>query len=250
MNSFIRILSVGLLLFFAGLELEAQCVPDTVNCIDTGNPGQICPRNLPEVTVNVAYDESITVIAPDTVEQFQLDIVYIVVDSVNNLPPGISYTINADKFYPDSIYCIRVFGTTTEAGEYPLSIVVTPYIYYALIDDTIAVEPPIRDDTSVVMVVSEPSGIDPNRSYEFRIIPNTPNPFSRVTRLGFYTPFDDRVELKVFNILGELMYEESQGATPGEHFFRFDGEELIPGTYFYRVTNSQKLVTGKFIKSR
>ena len=79
--------------------------------------------------------------------------------------------------------------------------------------------PQIVDDTSVVMTVHETSGIDPYPMHEFRVLPNVPNPFSDVTRLGFYTPFDDRIELKVYNILGKLMHEEMQGSPPGEYLF-------------------------------
>ena len=33
-------------------------------------------------------------------------------------------------------------------------------------------------------------------------------------------------------------------------YFQFDGSGLLPGTYFYRITNSSDFYTGKFIKSR
>lgn len=246
-----RLLAILTIALFAIGEINAQCEPDTINCIDTGDPGQICPSVLPDVTVNEPYDQVITVIAPDTAEALGSDIplVYITVDSVLNLPTGIEYFANADKFYPDSIYCIQIVGTPTQAGEFQLFIYVTPYIYNAFLDDIIA-GPQVTDSTSVVITVHETSGIDPYPMHEFRVLPNAPNPFSDVTRLGFYTPFDDRIELEVYNILGKLMHEEMQGAPPGEHFFQFDGSGLLPGTYFYRITNSSEFYTGKFIKSR
>jgi len=37
---------------------------------------------------------------------------------------------------------------------------------------------------------------------------------------------------------------------PGKHNFSFDGSELQPGTYLYRVETSEVLFTGKFMKSR
>jgi len=46
------------------------------------------------------------------------------------------------------------------------------------------------------------------------------------------------------------MYEEKQGCPPGEYYFDFDGSALLPGTYFYRITNSSGHYTGKFIKTR
>jgi len=231
------------------MEVTAQCEPDTVNCQDIGDPGQICPRNLPDGTVDVAYDESITVLAPPTFD-YQgtlIDVAYIIVDSVLNLPPGIGYLASAEKFYPDSAYCIQVSGTPEEEGDYPLSIYVTPFINYL---GSIIQGPQILDSTSVVMTVHGTSSIDPFKVDDFQVLPIYPNPFSEVARIGFYTPFDDRISLKVYNILGELMHEETQGSPPGEHFFHFDGNELLPGTYFYRITNRSQFYTGKFIKSR
>ncbi len=176
-----------------------------------------------------------------------IEIVYIEIDSVLNLPPGIDYYPNALQFYPDTAYCIQITGNPTEAGEFQLAIYVSPFID---IFGTITKGPPVVDDTSVVMVVHGPSGFDPYQVREFQVLQNIPNPFSEVTRIGFFTPFDDRIELKVYNILGELMHQENQGAPPGEHFFEFDGGDLLPGTYFYRVNNSSTFFTGKFIKTK
>jgi hypothetical protein len=244
-----QLLAAVLFTFLGVVSSKGQCEPDTVNCIDTGNPGQICPAVLPEVMVNEPYDEAITVLAPAEFDYLGtiIDIAYITVDSVLNLPPGIEYTASADQFYPDSAYCIQIHGTPTEAGDFPLTIYVTPYVFYL---ENIIAGTQIVDDTSVVLTVLGTSGFNPYEIDEFQVLPNAPNPFSDFTRLGIYTPFDDRIELKVFNILGEMMHEELLGAPPGEHYFQFDGSNLIPGTYFYRVTNSSQLHTGKFIKSK
>lgn len=249
MKNIARLLGLLMIVSFSSREMGAQCIPDTINCIDINAPGEICPSALPDATVNEPYDETITIIAPDTVEYGELVIalLYIVLDSVEQLPPGIDYITSADTLYPDSAYCVQVFGTPTEAGEFPIAIYVNPFIDIGTGPISVG---QIADDTSVVMTVLGTSGIDPYPVHEFRVLPNIPNPFSEITRLGFYTPFDDRIELKVYNILGELMHEELLGVPPGEHYFRFNGRELIPGTYFYRVTNSSSFLTGKFIKSR
>ncbi|MGW8316619.1 MAG: T9SS type A sorting domain-containing protein [Bacteroidales bacterium] len=230
--------------------LSAQCEPDTVNCIDTGDPGQICPAVLPEATLDEAYDESITVLSPSSFNVLgsDVDVAYIVVDSVLNLPPGITYWASADQFYADSAYCIQLYGTPEEEGEFQLSIYVTPFIYFPF--PTILQGTQVVDDTAVSMTVNVPSGIDPSGSSGFRVYPVFPNPFSDVVRVGFYTPAADQVSLRVYNILGELKHEESAWAPPGEHRFGFDGSSLLPGTYFYRINSSRELYTGKFIKSR
>ena len=226
----------------------SQCEPDT-SCKDINLPGEICPGELPDATVNEEYNEVITIIPPGSYSLGgqTVVIVYIVLDSVVNLPEGISCQANATTMYADSLYCISVSGTPVTAGEYQLAIYATPWLEGG--GTTFPWEQQ-KNDTSVVMVVNEEAGVDPNQYNEFQVLPNIPNPFSEVTRIGFFTPYDDRIELEVYNILGELMYHEKQGSPPGEHYFEFDGEDLLPGTYIYRVTNQKEVFTGKFIKAR
>jgi hypothetical protein len=116
-----------LMFLLAGRILSAQCVPDTINCVDTEGPGQFCPLNLPKAGLGVLYDEVVTVIPPASFEILgtELTILYIAIDSVKNIPPGISYFSNAEVLYPDTAYCIQLTGTPTQTGNYPLSI----YIY-------------------------------------------------------------------------------------------------------------------------
>ncbi len=250
MKNLSRLLAIFTIALLPSIYLSAQCEPDTANCKDIGDPGQICPRFLPDAVVNETYDEVITVIAPDTatVGDIQIGLAYIVIDSVKNLPPGINYYANAEIFYPDSAYCIQITGTPTTAGDYNLAIYVSAFIYVS--QDLIVKGGQFVDDTSVVVTVHETSGLNPYQTHEFQLIPNAPNPFSDVSRFGFYTPFDDYVTLHVYSILGELMHEETQRASPGEQYFDFNGSPLLPGTYFYRVTNSSRFYSGKFIKTK
>jgi len=153
MKKIARLFALISISVFAATETFAQCEPDTVNCIDTGNPGQICPRYLPEAMEMVPYDEVITVIAPANFDYLgiMIDIEYIVVDSVLNLPSGIDYQASATKFYPDSAYCIQVAGIPAEAGVYPLLFYVTPYVN---VSNNIIAGAQITDDTSVTMIVN------------------------------------------------------------------------------------------------
>jgi Secretion system C-terminal sorting domain len=243
-------LIVSFLLFIGSLNMVyGQCVPDTMGCKDEGTPGEFCPLALPVATVNVAYDEVITVIPPGEAKIGETTIIikYIIVDSVLNLPSGMTYAANAEIFYADTAYCIALSGIPVNAGTDTLAIYVTPFIS---VGTTAIPGPQVVDDTSVVIIVQEASGIKPSHYSTFQVLPNIPNPFSDVTRIGFFTPFDDLVELRVFNILGEMIHQETQGFSPGEHYFEFNGQALQPGTYIYRITNREAFFTGKFIKAR
>jgi hypothetical protein len=230
-------------------HLTAQCVPDTITCVDTtGNPGEICPVDLPDAKLNVLYDETVTIIPPGSYDfsGYELTILYIEIDSVKNLPPGIDYFPNADIFFPDTAYCIQLSGTPTQTGVFDLAIYIG-----ATVDITgTPTRVPVVDDTSLAITVVSEVGLERKQMTEFRLIPNVPNPFSEKTRLAFYTPKQDRIVLSIYNILGTLVHQEVNLAAPGSHNFSFDGSDLQAGTYLYRVETREGFFTGKFMKSR
>lgn len=234
--------------FFSSVQLGAQCVPDTVNCKDIGNPGQFCPMQLPHAVLDTLYDETVTVIAPGTAPPpYETWIIhYIEIDSVKNLPPGIDYFPNAELFYPDTAYCIQLTGTPTQVGEFKLAIYIgaTVDIYGT------PTRVPFVDDSSIVIKVVEVLGVNPNQTSDFQIFQNAPNPFSDKTRLAYISAKEERAELSIYNILGVLVYQESELLAPGNHHFSFDGKKLQPGTYLYKVKTSKGYYTGKLLKSR
>lgn len=233
--------------FLISIQVSAQCEPDTVNCEDIGTPGQFCPLILPHAGLNVLYDETVTVIPPGAFEfeGVSLNILHIRIDSVKNMPAGIDYYPNADIFFPDTAYCIQLTGTPTEVGVDTLAIYIT-----ALVDILGGLEYQVVDDSSVVLKVVEVLGSDPKTVTEFKVSQNVPNPFSDFTRLGYYSPSEERVELCVYNILGVRVHQEFEIVAPGEHNFGFDGRNLEPGIYLFSVASSEAYFTGKFIKSR
>jgi hypothetical protein len=243
-------LFISAILMMAGIQLAGQCEPDTVNCKDIDEPGQICPRYLPDATYNESYEAVITVIPPDMFyyNENPIYISYLVLDSVSNMPEGLSYQSNADKFWADSAYCILISGTPTEEGEFPLSIYVTPWVKYG--ESNLPYQQ-VKDDTSVIMtVLSGSSGIDPFISRDFSVAPVFPNPYTEAMQIRFFTPVADNYKLEIFSILGASVYREVLIAEPGENSFIFNGSALKAGSYFYKVFNRSTIYTGKFIKAK
>ena len=232
------------------VQLSGQCTPDPA-CLDVDEPGQVCPEVFPPIVRDEAYSQQMTFILPALEYDF-LGTIYtldsVAVDSIKNIPPGMVYSSNSTGFATEKAYCAQLAGTATAKGTFPISIYMRAFASIGGGDPTELGS--FVDDTSVVITVHAPTGINLQQADEFQMLPVAPNPFSEFTRMGFYTPSDDRIKLQVYNILGKLMHEEAQGASPGEHRFDFNGSMLLPGTYFYRVTNSQRLYTGKFIKSK
>jgi hypothetical protein len=248
MKRFLHILAALFTVLFLSAQLSAQCTPDP-GCLGTLQPGEYCPEEFPPLLINVPYDEVITFMLALEIERegttYTLD--SMAVDSVRNVPPGMTYSSSANGYVPGTAYCSQLSGTPTQSGVFPITFYLQPFVDFGSGPVSLG---QFIDDTSVVVTVYDPLGIDPQQADQFRILPIVPNPFSENTRISFYTTYQDRVSLQVYNILGKLMYEEAQNASSGEQEFEFTGEDLLPGTYFYRVINSRKLYTGKFIKSK
>lgn len=65
---------------------------------------------------------------------------------------------------------------------------------------------------------------------------NYPNPFNPVTRINFSIPFFTKVELTVFNLLGqEVQTLLNENKAPGNYQVSFDGSGLTTGMYIYRI---------------
>jgi hypothetical protein len=75
-------------------------------------------------------------------------------------------------------------------------------------------------------------------SYNYNIFQNYPNPFNPVTTIKFSIANEDRVTLKIYDILGrEVRTLIDKDLKPGEYQAEFNSEELASGVYIYRITS-------------
>jgi hypothetical protein len=228
---------------------HAQCVPDTVTCKDTLQPGEFCPKILPDGFVGQPYSEVITIIPPGSYNYggFNVEVLDLVVQDVKNMPPGITYEASADTLYPGSAYCVLLSGTPETAGEYDLGITVSvlaniPSLGVIRIDS-------ITDDTSVSIVIHAGSGLaDP--ALEDHLVICGPNPFNNTTTIRLRSQGIEDAELVVYNLLGGIVYREHMRASPGINNFRFNGQDLRHGTYIYHVSTKGEIYTNRLLKLR
>lgn len=233
---------------FLGTSIShAQCEPDTVTCKDTLQPGEFCPKSLPDGYVGQPYSEVITIIPPSTYNYGgnEVTVLNIVVQDVKNMPPGITYEASADTLLPDSAYCVLLSGTPETAGEYNLGITVS-----ALVDipnlGQIKIDS-ITDDTSVSIIIQAGSGLD-DPFYDEQMVICGPNPFNNTTTIRLKSQGIDDTELLVYNLLGGIVYREQMRTSPGINHFRFDGQDLSHGTYIYHITTKGEIYTNRLLK--
>lgn len=93
-------------------------------------------------------------------------------------------------------------------------------------------------------VVNNVEVLNPS-SLTFNLYQNYPNPFNPATTIRFQIPFRQRIELKVFDILGrEVATLVNEEKLAGVYEVTFNAANLASGVYFYR------LKTQDFIESK
>jgi len=237
------------LFFIVGMAIPGygQCVADTANCKDIDKPGQICPDTLPAAVLNTWYEQVFTVIPP---YEFDLGtgvipIPKIVLDSVANLPPGLSYEANETELFADSAYCVLISGTPIETGNFYLKIYITPYVFY---DNQVIQWGQTLDDTSLFIQVNNTTRLAVMSTDQVMLLPVKPNPFTLSSRIGLNSDKFGVGELWVFYITGQMAHHEEIWVQPGKNYFDFRGEKLRKGIYLYKVSFMGKNFTSRVVK--
>ena len=97
---------------------------------------------------------------------------------------------------------------------------------------------PLTSPAWVFNVQLGPDGVDNQKSMpkEYALDQNYPNPFNPSTMISFSLPKADRVQLEVFNVLGQKVATLVDADQPaGVHAVKFDGTNLSSGIYLYRL---------------
>ncbi|MBL1212202.1 MAG: T9SS type A sorting domain-containing protein [Ignavibacteriae bacterium] len=83
---------------------------------------------------------------------------------------------------------------------------------------------------------------------EFKLHQNFPNPFNPTTNILFSIPREEKVVLKIYNVLGKQVSTLLNEVKPaGTYLITFDGKSLASGVYFYSIEAGTFISTKKFI---
>jgi len=102
----------------------------------------------------------------------------------------------------------------------------------------------IEKANDIVTGVSE----NPGTIKEFALYQNYPNPFNPTTTIEYAIPRTAKVELKVYDILGnEIITLVSKEQPTGNYMVQFDGANLSSGIYVYKITAGNFAAAKKLI---
>ena len=82
----------------------------------------------------------------------------------------------------------------------------------------------------------------------FALSQNYPNPFNPTTVIKFDVPKESRVNISVYNLLGQFVETLTQkDYSPGTYEVNFNGENLSSGIYFYELRSGNVVLRNKMI---
>jgi len=254
-SSYTSVFILVLLLF--PFFLIAQCIPgDATSCPDPENNGEICPDTLPNAIFNQLYSQDFTILAPpefivDTNAGIVIDLHHIKLIGIDNLPPGLTWISNASDsvFMVGTYYCVLMEGIPEQKGQFPLHIEVDVYVPGILGSPPIKVAT-IIDSTSLLINVTDPSGVGQELFSNLTGLEYAPNPFYNQIELKFTHTNSEQVTFEVFNLLGTRLHHKTFRSAPGINHISYDAPDLEPGLYLFSIRDAQHTYTGRIIKSK
>src|SRR4030095_636201 len=120
-----------------------------------------------------------------------------------------------DCHFPgDSVGCVRIQGTPTTVGTYPLTINVRVHAVGGL---TIPIATP-----GYKIVVNMPIGIAPISHTRFDVSQNSPNPVNSKTEVYVNLPKAGDIDIKVSNVIGNQILKTAVVGRQGLNTIWFD----------------------------
>lgn len=239
-------------LFFVN-QAVAQCTPgNEESCPDPEGNGEICPDTLAPVIISEPYHQEVTMIPPTEIDTlgYTAELYHIKLASIEGLPEGIAWETNSEGNIFDAgvYYCILFSGTSNaEEGVYPIKVVVDLYIKF--LNDTLVL-PGIVDSTSISMLVMQNASTIGERSVSPLVTNTWPNPFRDEFNIKLADSQTDPVELKIYNLLGQVVYNQYYQPRTSSDALKIEAEYLPDGVYFMSVKSNNERFTQLVTKSQ
>ena len=257
-----------LICFLSVTQGYTQCLPDTTTDVTPG----IYPDSLPEGTIGAMYDQTVTIVMPrDTVTNIlgptlTIDFCGLVVDSIPNLPAGMSYecsapncefTVNHDSGFVNR-FCVKITGSPTETVIPDDSLVVYAHATigdYDMANDTCNILVVPDSITAIVYkiqwVINDSSATAIEDFAEETLgLSLYPNPSGGNSQLSFELPEAAFTDIQLLDLHGRNVEQVAQQyLTPGKHEFSVGEKSLPQGVYLVqlRLNQGAQVITKKLI---
>ncbi len=253
-----KILLAVILILSLGIKSWGQCTPTW----PTGGGHGIIPdsaTNLPHAIEGMPYNANIQFFTP--LDTMYLGTIPVTIDNVTitgvtglSVIPNISpftYVPNpATGVFPGgSLGCISLTGTPSigSVGTYFLTVAVTANAH--ITGSSQALTQPYTIGYYKI-VVDQNTSVPSISTSKFDLSQNFPNPFNYKTNISFNMPAKGYAALKVFDLIGNVLFEKYIDAKVGINTINYDASELAEGVYFYSISTSSGNLTRRLIIDR
>lgn len=248
------LLIIGASLLVYSNSFGQACTPNLPN---GGSHGEIVPDtivNLPHATVGQPYSTDIQFyVATDTTVTSPfpatLTIINYTLTSITGMPSGFAYTSNpANGVFPGGASsCLNATGnpTTGQEGTYPLVVNVTANLNHVAFGNIS--QPGTLTGYKIVIDPDGTVGVSTNAADKFELGQNIPNPSSDITRISFTSPKAEKMELNIYNAVGQVVLHENIDATVGSNDKYISTASFADGIYIYTLRNSTEVLTKRMV---
>ena len=144
----------------------------------------------------------------------------------SKVPSADSYEL---ELYSDSSLSSLVQSITVSENSASITALLTDNTYYW----RVKVNSPIFND--VYSNIGKFTTAPP-----FSMQQNYPNPFNAGTTIEFYVPYDSKIHIKVYNVLGEVVATLIDAEYPeGNHQLKWNASRLSSGIYFIQIDGNE-----------
>ncbi len=119
--------------------------------------------------------------------------------------------------------------------------------YFVKVKDTLS-----GTEATAKVIVSTPTSVETERIIpeEYSLNQNYPNPFNPSTTISYGLPFESKVKIEIFNILGQRVDMIANGIeSAGLHSSLWDAKHLASGIYIIRINAASINNNSNFTKS-
>ncbi len=224
--------------------VHSHIVPDTIVNLPHATVGQPYATDL---QIRVGTDTAVT-----TPINCNLHITDFTLTSITGMPTGFSYTTNPSNgvFPGGSSGCLHAVGTAPTpdmVGTYPLLVNVTAHLTCNGFPIT---QQPVFSGYKIVIDADGTVGISTNAAEKFELGQNIPNPSSDLTRISFTSPLAEKMDLNIYNSLGQIVFKKSIDAERGSNEEFISTASFADGIYIYTLRNSSTILTKRMVVTK
>ncbi len=246
------------LLFAAAssIALAQPCTPDPLYADSVFGVWPDTTENFSAGMIGIPYEQILNLIVPSDAGLVDPQFAGLVIDSVGfvgltGLPLGLSVACNSQTpaactYITGQLGCGVITGTPTETGTFPL--VLNVLAHSSIFGNVLSV--PYTFGGYQIVITDNTTSIEGPELTSLGSVRTVPNPFAVRTSFEFELDRSGVVELRVFNLLGEEMWNRSIQGKAGVNKVPFDGQSLSEGVYIYKLASGKKTQTGRMVIHR